>query len=348
VERRDNMRALVYHGPGKLSVEERPAPNPQKNEVQIQIKACSICGSDLGAYKHASDRFMPPLVLGHEFAGVVTAVGKDVTGLMIGDRVSVNPMLYCEECFSCGRKEYNLCGNRKSLGTAIGGAPTDGGLQEFINVRESAVFKLRDEVSYEEGALLEPMGVCLNCAKTGMTDDEDEVLVIGAGPIGLLIVKFLKALGIKNVMVSDILEKRLQKAEEFGASYTINSDSEDVTKKVLEITNNKGADRVIIAAGIGEIINQSFDLVRNGGVIVLVALMHEMVTIDPMQIVGRGLKFFGSYMFQREQIEAMNLLADGKLGVKDIITSSFDVEEAKKAFDILSAPNDEIKVQVTF
>lgn len=341
------MKALVYKAPGVLELEERELKAPASGEVQIQIKACSICGSDLGAYQHASDRFMPPLVLGHEFAGVVTAVGKEVSKFKEGDRVSVNPMLFCGECYYCKNDAVNLCGNRLSIGTSIGGAPTDGGMQEYINVREDAVFKLRDELSYEEGALLEPMGVTLSCAKTGWTEEEENTVVIGAGPIGLLIVKFLKALGVKNIMVSDILETRLKKAKECGANHVIDGHS-DVEAQVKELTGGVGADRVIIAAGVGDMINQSFQLVRNGGTIVLVALMHEKVTFDPMEIVGRGLKFLGSYMFTTEQIEAMNLLADGKLEVKDIITSSFSLEDGKKALDILNAPNNEIKVQITF
>ncbi len=344
----NQMEALVYQGPGKLVVEKRPLPQPGPGEVVIEIKNVSICGSDLGAYRHASDRFAPPLVLGHEFSGTIAALGGDVTGLKAGQRVSVNPMLYCGECYHCKRGEVNLCGYRKSLGTAIGGTQTDGAMRQYMAIRSSAVLPLRDEVSFRDGAMLEPMGVCLACAKCGFLPGEENVVVLGMGPIGLLTVKFLKALGVKNVIATDIMELRLNKAKECGADHIINSNTADTIAVVKELTGNVGADRVIIAAGVASSIADSFAMVRNGGTVVLVALMHELVQFDPMQIVARGIKFIGSYMFTSEMEESMNLLADGKVSVGDLVTSAFPLARGKEAFDLLLAPgNHEIKVQLT-
>lgn len=344
----ETMKALVYQGPGVLEIKECPIPQPAKGEVQIRIKNVSICGSDLGAYRHASDRFRAPLVLGHEFAGDITAVGEGVTEYASGDRVTVNPMVLCNDCFFCERGEGNLCGNRKSMGTAIGGIQTDGAMREYVTVPSWMVVPIADNVTYAAGAMLEPCGVTLACAKKGLTEDEKSCVVIGAGPIGLLIVKFLKALGVPKVIVSDILDTRLTKATECGADHVVNAKDQDVVAYVKELTDDYGADRVIIAAGVGASITQSFDLVRNGGTIVLVALMHEMVEIDPMQIVGRDLKFLGSYMFTTEMKEAAQMLADGKLTVEDLITSTYPLERGKEAFDILNDPNNtEIKVQIS-
>ncbi|GAA0796477.1 galactitol-1-phosphate 5-dehydrogenase [Faecalicatena orotica] len=341
------MKALVYHGPGVLEVEERAIPMPKADEVQIKIKKVSICGSDLGAYRFASDRFAPPLVLGHEFSGDITMVGDEVKDLKAGQKVTVNPMVLCNDCFFCKRGEGNLCGNRKSMGTAIGGTQTDGAMREYVTVPAWMVVPVADNVSYEAAAMLEPCGVTLACAKTGRTVDEQSVVLIGSGPIGLLIVKFLKALGVPKVIVSDILDTRLAKAKECGADEVINAKDEDVAARVKELTDSYGADRVIIAAGVGSSINQSFELVRNGGTIVLVALMHEKVEIDPMEIVGRGLKFLGSYMFTSEMKEAAQMLAEGRLNVEDLITSTYLLERGQEAFDILNNPqNTEIKVQI--
>lgn len=342
----ETMKALVYQGPGVLEVEEREIPEPGKGEVQIKIQKVSICGSDLGAYRHASDRFRPPLVLGHEFAGDITKVGKDVATLKEGQRVTVNPMVLCNDCYFCRRGEGNLCGNRKSMGTAIGGVQTDGAMQEYVTVPDWMVVPIADQVSYESAALLEPCGVTLACAKKGLTEDEKNTVVLGAGPIGLLIVKFLKALGVEKVIVSDIIDKRLDKALECGADYVINSKKEDAVARVKALTDGYGADRVINAAG-EFLINQSFEMVKNGGTSVLVALAHAKVEIDPMEIVGRGLTFMGSYMFTTEMKEAAQMLADGKLVVEDLITSTYPLERGKEAFDILNTPdNDEIKVQI--
>lgn len=341
------MKALVYQGPGILNIEERPVPRPGKGEVQIRIKFVSICGSDLGAYRFASDRFAPPLVLGHEFSGVVSEVGEGVAKLRVGQKVTVNPMVICNDCFYCKRGEGNLCGNRRSLGTAIGGTQTDGAMREYITVPEWMVVPLRDSVSFRSGAMLEPCGVTLSCAKCGHTQDEQNVLVMGAGPIGLLIVKFLKALGVPNVIASDVIETRLQKAKECGADHVVNAAKENTETAVKSWTDGYGADRVIIAAGVPTAIPESFRLVRNGGTIVLVTLMHQNVEIDPMEIVGRGIKFLGSYMFTTEMAEAAEMIADGKLEIEDLITSTFPLEEGKKAFDILNTPNNtEIKIQL--
>lgn len=340
------MKALVYQGPGKLEVEEREIPQPKEGEVQIKIHTVSICGSDLGAYRHSSDRFRPPLVLGHEFSGDITAVGEGASIYRIGQRVTVNPMVLCRECYFCKRGEGNLCGNRKSMGTAIGGTQTDGAMREYVTVPEWMVRPIADNVSYCAAALLEPCGVTLACAKKGHTEDEKSVVVLGAGPIGLLIVKFLKVLGVPVVIVSDIIDKRLEKAKECGADYVVNSKKDDVVVRVKELTDGRGADRVINAAG-EFLINQSFQLVKNGGTSVLVALAHGKVEIDPMEIVGRGLSFMGSYMFTTEMEEAAQMLAEKKLAVEDLVTSVYKLENGKEAFEVLCTPdNEEIKVQI--
>lgn len=342
------VKALVYKGKERVELEEREYIPPKDDEVTIRIRRVSICGSDLGAYRFPSERFATPLVLGHEFSGDVEAVGNDVVSVKPGDRVTANPMIPCGECFYCKRGDTNLCGNRRSMGTAIGGVRTDGAMQEYVTVKESMVIPIADHVSYQEAALLEPCGVTLACAKTGHTKEEKSVAIIGAGPIGLLILKFLKAMGVPNVICLDRMRNRLEKARECGADRVISVDAENAEEVVKQETDGYGADRVIIAAGVGSAINQSFRLVRNGGSIVLVALMHEQVQIDPMEIVGRGLKFFGSYMFRSEMKEAAEMLAERKLKVGDLVTSVFPLEEGDKAFALLDDPdNGEIKIQLS-
>lgn len=345
---KEKYNALVYTGKEKVELQERTLIPPKEDEVTIKIRRVSICGSDLGAYRFPSERFAVPLVLGHEFSGDVAAVGKNVTKLKVGARVTANPMIPCGKCFFCKRGETNLCGNRRSMGTAIGGVRTDGAMQEYVTVKESMVILIADTVSYQAAAMLEPCGVTLACAKKGYTEDEKSVVIIGVGPIGLLILKFLKAMGVPKVICIDRMQNRLEKAKECGADLVIRADDTEAELLVKQATEGYGADRVIIAAGVGSAINQSFRFVRNGGCVVLVALMHEQVTIDPMEIVGRGLKFYGSYMFQSEMKEAAKMLADQRLHVEDLVTSVFPLEEGEKAFALLTDPqNQEIKVQLS-
>jgi len=326
------VKALIYHGPGELSVEDREIPKPGPGEVLIKVRAVSVCGSDLGAYKlpEASDRWKPPIVLGHEFAGDIAAVGENVKSLKIGQRVAANPILYCGECYYCERGLINLCARRHSLGTSIGGEAEDGAMQEYFVLREEAVIALDDRVSYTQGALLEPLAVCYCAAKRGMSPGETAA-VIGAGPIGLMIIKFLKAQGVKSVFASDISDVRLGFAQRYGA-VGINVKNESLDAKIMEMTDGIGVDRIIIAADTPTAFEDSFKIIRNGGDIVLVALMHRNTTLDPMQLVGRGVSLIGSYMFTTEQREVMRMIAEGEIFIDDLVTSEYSLEDGPEVF----------------
>lgn len=334
------MKALVYHGPQNVKLETREIPTPKAGEVLIRTRAVSICGSDLGAYRlpEVSDRWAPPIVLGHEFSGDIAALGEGVKGLKIGQRVIANPILYCGKCYYCQRGMINLCTHRHSLGTSIGGDATDGALQEYFTIRQEAIIPLDDRVSYEQGALMEPLAVCYCAAKNGSFGRGERVVVIGAGPIGLMIVKFLKALGAGMVIVSDIVDVRLEFAKKYGADAAINAKKESVPDKVLNLTDGVGVDRVIIAGGSSSVMDDSIKMVRSGGNIVLVALIHSHMQIDPMQIVGRGISIIGSYMFTTEQRDVMELVATKQIYVDDIITSKYPLEKGEEVFKMLTSP----------
>ena len=343
------MKALVYHGPGNVRLEERPVPVPKDNEVLVKMRAVSVCGSDLGAYrlKEVSGRWAPPIVLGHEFSGEISACGKNARQYAVGTRVAANPILFCGDCFYCKRGDINLCSRRNSLGTSIGGNTIDGAMQEYFAIRESAIIPLDDRVSYKDGALLEPLAVCYNAAAAGSFGKGERVVVTGVGPIGLLTVKFLKALGASCIIVSDIVNTRLEYAKKYGADEVVNVSSGNLEKTVKALTDGMGADRVIITAGNQTAIPDSFSLVRNGGTIVLVALAHYHVEIDPMQLVSRGISLIGSYMFRREQRDVMNMLAEKKISVSDMITHTCPLAESGGIFERLNSPDcKDIKVLI--
>lgn len=344
------MKALVYYGPGDMRLEERPVPVPKEDEVLIKLHAVSVCGSDLGAYrlKEVSDRWAPPIVLGHEFSGEIVACGSGAKKYAAGTRVAANPILYCGDCFYCRRGDINLCTRRNSFGTSIGGKATDGAMQEYFTMREDAVIPLDDRVSYEDGALLEPLAVCYNAARAGSFGEGERVVIMGAGPIGLLTIKFLKAMGASCIIVSDIVETKLAYALKYGADAVVNVKDASLKAKVLEMTQGVGADRIIICAGNASAIPESFEIIRNGGNIVLVALAHYHVEIDPMQLVSRGVSLIGSYMFRREQLDVMEMVAAGKVQVSDIITSTHTLPESETLFEKLASPDcSDVKVLIT-
>ncbi|MCL1809412.1 MAG: alcohol dehydrogenase catalytic domain-containing protein [Clostridiales bacterium] len=344
------MKALVYHGPGKMLLEDWPVPEPKDNEVLVKLKAVAVCGSDLGAYRlhEVSDRWNPPIVLGHEFTGEIASCGKNAAKYKIGTRVAANPIMYCGDCFYCRRGDINLCTNRGSFGTSIGGRRTNGAMQEYFAIREEAVIPLDDRISFEEGAFLEPLAVCYVSSAAGSFGKGERVVVTGAGPIGLMNVKFLKAMGASCIVVSDIVDTRLEYAKRYGADIVVNVASESLQKAVNDMTGGIGADRVIITAGNQSAIPESFALVRNGGNIVLVALAHYRVEIDPMQLVARGVSIIGSYMYRWEQLEVMKMLAEGKIQVNDMITSTCALSESEGLFARLCSPDcKDVKVLIT-
>lgn len=338
------MKALIYHGPGDLRMENRPIPKPGHREVLMKVKAVSICGSDLGAYKTISERFIPPLILGHEFSGDVFAVGEGVTKVKVGQRGSAHPILYCGKCYYCTRGMINLCTNRRNIGTTVGVSKCDGAMAEYICLPEYAVVPLQDSVTYEQGALLEPLAVCVYAAKHGGFKEGETTVVIGAGPIGLMTIKCLETIGAGKIIAVDVVDHRLEAATKLGANEIINAKKEDANAIVKAITNGIGADRVIVASGAVEAFTSSLQMARSGGSIVLVGLIESELAFCPMDILARGLSIYGSYMFTDEIYKARDLLATGKIDISPIITAVKPFDEAVNAFEILTSPSKEIKV----
>jgi threonine dehydrogenase-like Zn-dependent dehydrogenase len=343
------MLALVYHGPGDIRLEIRPIPSPAEGEVLIKVMGVSICGSDLGAYRlhEVSDRWQPPIVLGHEFSGEIAGLGEGVRNFSIGEPVTANPILYCGNCYYCKHGQINLCTNRYSVGTSIGGIRHDGAMQEYLTVRSSAVIPLLDGVSFNQGALMEPLAVSFCAASMGDKGESERVAIIGAGPIGLMILKFLKASGQRQVFVSDVLPGRLDFAKSIGADEVIDG-RQYVASRVRELTDGVGADRIIVAAGVPGVVEQSFQMVRNGGNIVLVALIHQKTQMDLLSITARQISLLGSYMFTDEISEVMARVAQRKIMVDDLVTSVRPLSEGASVFRELSKPDcKDIKIILT-
>jgi len=342
----ETMKAVVFYGPGDMRYETVPKPIPKEGEVCIKVKAASICGSDLEEYKIGSDRSLPPLIFGHEFSGEITEVGPGVSKERIGQRVSVNPILYCGNCYYCKKKMINLCNNRRSVGRTLGieKKRCDGGFAEYVCVPEFSLVPLKDEIKFEEGALLEPLAVCYCAAKEGGFEKGENVLVIGTGPIGLMIIQFLKIFGSGKVAATDIVDFRLDAAKKCGADYVVNVKNDPI-EKVLDITDGIGFDRIIITAGAPNVLSDSIKLVRNGGRIVMVSMVRKNVEINPIDIVGRKLSICGSYMFTTEMSDVIDYLSEKKISVKNIITSTYSLSETPKVFkELVSKNNKDIKI----
>lgn len=292
-----------------------------------------ICGSDLHYYETGSigDYVVkPPFVLGHEPGGTVVEVGKNVTHLKVGDRVALEPGKTCGHCEFCKQGKYNLCPEVVFFATP----PVDGVFQEYVAHEADLCFKLPENVSTLEGALIEPLAVGFHAAIQGDAHLGQKAVVMGAGCIGLVSMMALKARGVSEVYVVDIMEKRLEKAMELGASGVINGAREDVLERVKELTDNKGMDLVIETAGTEITTRQAIHMAKKGSVIVLVGYSKSGEMNLPMSLVlDKELTFKTVFRYRHIYPMAIDAVASGMVNLKGIVTNIFTLDEAQKAMD---------------
>lgn len=328
-----SMKVAVMNGIGKMGYLERSTPNPKNNEVLIKMEYVGICGSDMHYYetgKIGSYIVEPPFVLGHEPGGTVVEVGKDVTTLKKGDRVALEPGKTCGICEFCTTGRYNLCSDVIFFATP----PVDGVFQEYVAHPASLCFKLPENVSTLEGALIEPLAVGFHAALQGEAKFGQSAVVFGSGCIGLVSMMALKALGVSEICVVDLIDKRLEKAKELGATTTINANTEDVAKRVAEITGNKGFDLAIETAGTDITTRQAIEFVKKGSNVVLVGYSKNGEMTLPMSLVlDKELTFKTVFRYRHIYPMAIKAVAEGKIDLKGIVTNIFDFDDIQNAMD---------------
>jgi L-iditol 2-dehydrogenase len=334
------MKALLLSKYRSLEMAEVPTPAPAAGEVLIRVGACGICGSDVHGYDGSSGRRIPPIVMGHEAAGRIAAVGTGVTGLAEGDRVTFDSTIYCGACAYCERGEVNLCDHRQVLGVSCGDYSRAGAFAEFVVVPARVVYKLPDSISFAEAAMLEAVAVAIHAvslAKTGSEIGPDSTaLVVGAGTIGVLILQALRAAAWRRVFVSDVDATRLKLAKELGATGVLLADR-DVTSEILQRTSGVGADVAMEAVGRNETVNAAIASVRKGGSVVLVGNISPEVTLPLQKVVTRQIRLQGSCASAGEYSEAIALMASGTIRVKPLITAVAPLAEGPQWFERLYA-----------
>lgn len=327
------MKVAVMLGIGKMGFEERDIPKVKDDEVLVKLEYVGICGSDLHYYETgAIGEYVvkPPFVLGHEPGGTVVEVGKKVKHLKVGDRVALEPGKTCGHCEFCKTGRYNLCPDVVFFATP----PVDGVFQEYVAHEAALCFKLPDNVSTLEGALIEPLAVGFHAAIQGDAHLGQKAVVMGAGCIGLVSMMALKARGVSEVYVVDIMEKRLEKALELGATGVINGAKEDVLEKVKELTDGAGMDLVIETAGTEITTKQAIHMAKKGSNIVLVGYSKSGEMTLPMSLVlDKELTFKTVFRYRHIYPMAIDAVASGKVNLKGIVTDIFSLDEAQKAMD---------------
>lgn len=327
------MKVAIMTDIQKMDFEERPIPQPKDDEVLVKLDYVGICGSDLHYYETGAigDYVVkPPFVLGHEPGGVVVEVGKDVKHLQVGDRVALEPGKTCGQCEFCKEGKYSLCPDVVFFATP----PVDGVFQEYVAHEANLCFKLPDNVSTLEGALIEPLAVGFHAAIQGDAHLGQKAVVMGAGCIGLVSMMALKARGVSEVYVVDVMDKRLEKAKELGATGVINGMKEDVVAKVKELTGGRGTDLVIETAGAEVTSRQAILMARKGSTIVFVGYSRTGEVTLPMSIaLDKELTFKTVFRYRHIYPMAIQAVADGKINLKGIVTDEFPLDEADKAME---------------
>lgn len=320
------MKALLLSEYKHLQFTDQPTPTPGPGEVLVEVAACGICGSDVHGYDGSSGRRIPPIVMGHEAAGTISALGSGVTRFSAGDRVTFDSTVYCGRCEFCARGEANLCEDRQVVGVSCGEYRRAGAFAEYVTVPEHILYKLPEGLSFPEAAMLEAVAVALHAVGLSEISAMEikaggAALVIGAGMIGLLVLQAAKAAGCSRVILADVDETRLRLGSDLGADEALNSAQVDLPKEVARLTHGRGADVVFEAVGRGETVASAIECVRKGGTVVLVGNLAAQVEIPLQKVVTRQIRLQGSCASAGEYPEAMALIASGRIKVQPLISA---------------------------
>ena len=336
------MKVAVMTEIGVMDFEERAIPTPAANEVLVKLEYVGICGSDLHYFETGRiSNFIVelPFVLGHEPGGTVVEVGADVTHLKVGDRVALEPGKTCGHCEHCKSGRYNLCEDVIFFATP----PVDGVFSEYVAHEAGLCFKLPGNVSTLEGALIEPLAVGFHAGMQGEAKAGQSAVVMGAGCIGLVSMMSLSAMGVTKIYVVDVIDKRLAKAKELGATEVINGKEQDVIKRINELTNGAGVDLVIETAGTQITTGQAIEITKKGASIVLVGYSGApMVSLPMNRALDKELTFKSVFRYRNIYPMAIEAVSSGKINLKGIVTNIFDFDDIQEAMDVSIHNKDDV------
>lgn len=329
------MKAAVVYGKDDIRIEEYPTPKAGPGEIIVKIKVSGICATDV---KTLLGQGLPknlPTILGHEVVGDVFELGEGVTGLEIGERVAVYPIAVCGECYFCKNDRHNLCLKEFGLGHGL-----DGGFAEYVRIPQQiinagGIVKLPVDLSYEKAVLAEPLSCGIAALRANKVKPGDTVVIIGAGPMGLIHLKLSKWAGA-TVIVADVLKRRLVTATEMGADHCIDASENNVLDEVKKLTDGAGADVVITSLGIPKVIEESLALLRNGGTFNIFGgpPAGHLISIDPRWLHYSEIVITGSFASTPKDFsKALALIASGEVEVEDLISDKFSLDSILDAVE---------------
>ena len=325
------MKTAVMTKLKYCEIQERPIPEPKEDEVLVKIENVGVCGSDLHYYESGriGDFIVEyPFVLGHEAGGTVVEVGKNVKKIKVGDRVALEPGKTCGKCEFCKSGRYNLCPDVIFFATP----PVDGVFQEYVAHEEGLCFKIPDNMTTEEAALIEPLAVGMHAAAQGDAHLGQTCVVTGAGCIGLMSLLSLKARGVSRVIVVDVMDKRLEQARKLGADFVINGMKEDTVARIMEITEGAGFDLGIETAGSQITAGQQIKAAKKGATIVFVGYSASgEMTLPIGMALDKELTFKTVFRYRNIYPMAIDAVASGRIDVKGVVTDYFELDNIQEA-----------------
>jgi L-iditol 2-dehydrogenase len=329
------MDALLLKDYKQLEMVDMPVPEIGPDEVLVRVRACGICGSDVHGFDGSTGRRIPPIVMGHEAAGEVARTGAQVTDLKEGDRVTFDSTIYCGRCFHCVRGEVNLCDNRQVLGVSPGEYRRHGAFAEFVAVPRRIVYRLPDNLSYEQAALIEAASVAVHAVNLTPRQLGDTAVVVGSGMIGVLAVQALRAGGCSRVIAVDVDESRLHMAAQSGATDLLNPKNSEVPAEVRRMTEGHGAAAAIECVGATDSIRTAIDSVRKGGSVTLVGNVAPQIDLPLQPVVTRQIRLQGSCASNGEYPAVIELMSRGAIRVDSLISATAPLGEGPSWFDRL-------------
>ncbi len=338
------MRAARYYGSADVRVEDIQVPQPRPHEALVAVKWVGLCGSDAEEFVHGPIVARPPVTLGHEFVGVVEAAAEDGSGPPVGTRVVVDVNTGCGRCFWCMRREEGICADLE-----VPGLQTDGGLADFIAARADRLLPIPAELQLHEAALVEPLAVAIRGLRKMESLEDQGVLIMGGGTVGMLAAQVARSRGAAQVVVLEPAEYRREILSSWGIKTFWHRESDTVSGDVTRLFPDHGIDVVVECSGRPGVPSQALSLVRRGGTVIALGVVSEPESIDFMDLVVQEKTIFGSvgHMYDDEVAEAVWLLASGKVEVSKMVTHTVPLEEVGRAFEILTSPNqDAVKILV--
>ncbi len=337
------MKQQVMTSPGKIEFRDVHVPKIASQQVLVRTMRIGVCGSDIHVYHGTHPYTTYPIVQGHEVSGQIEKVGSKVKGFKVGDRVTIQPQVVCGKCYSCTHGNYHICDNLKVLGFQ-----TTGTASEYCAVDADKVFKLPEDMSFDYGAMVEPMAVAVHAVKRHAVRRASDiigikVLILGAGPIGNLVAQTVKALGAQEVMITDLSDFRLDVAKSCGIDYIVNPLHADLEGEVIRFFGRDKADLIFECVGANATIEQAIQIARKGTDIVVVGVFGEKVTVDLGLVQDRELRLIGTLMYKKEDfVEAIELLKIKKVNLQPLVSEHFSFFDYQRAYEYIDKNKEKI------